>query len=306
MKLAKLLHNPKAGDEAHSKEELISIIESNGFRCIYSSTKTKDWKNIEPEVDFLIAAGGDGTIRSLTKELLHRKVLEKTWPIALLPLGTANNIAKALDVSGTTEEIIQSWHTASVKKYDVGIYDLEKSEFFLEGFGYGIFPYLMQEMKKQGKESIESPEDKMQAALELLHKISLAYEPRKCRLEVDGIDHSGKYLLAEIMNTRSIGPNLLLSPDADPGDGELEVVLVREEDKQHFVSYVESKMNAAERTHVFHTLKGKNVRVSWEGTHVHVDDEILKMKQSAEVQIELRVGLLEFLVPEVHAEAQRK
>lgn len=297
MKLAKLLHNPTAGDEGHSKEELISLIESNGFRCIYSSIKSKGWKNIEPEVDFLIVAGGDGTVRRLTKELLHRKMLAKTWPIALLPLGTANNIAKALDISGTTEEIIQSWHTANAKKYDVGIYDSEKSKFFLEGFGYGIFPYLMQEMKKQGKESIESPEDKMQAALELLHQISLSYEPRKCKLEVDGIDHSGKYLLAEIMNTRSIGPNLFLSRDADPGDGQLEVVLVREEDKQHFASYVASKMKAVEGAHVFDTLKGKNVRVSWEGTHVHVDDKVLKMKKSSEVKIELREGLLEFLVP---------
>jgi diacylglycerol kinase family enzyme len=296
MKVAKLLHNPGAGDEEHTKKKLISIIESNGFKCKYASLKSKSWKDIESKVDFLIVAGGDGTVRQITKELLNRKVLEKTWPIALLPLGTANNIAKALHISGTAEQIIQSWHTATVKKYDVGIYDQAKLKFFLEGFGYGIFPYLMQEMKKQDKESTESPERKMQKALALLHQITLSYEPRHCHLEVDGADHSGKFLLAEIMNTRSIGPNLFISPHADPGDGELEVVLVPEENKERFASYVLSKMSGDEKTHVFRTLKAKSVRISWEGTHVHVDDEILKMNKSTEVQIELKQGLLEFLV----------
>jgi diacylglycerol kinase (ATP) len=70
MKIAKLIHNPTAGDEEHSKKQLISIIEANGFECIYSTTKKKSWKNIEPEVDFIIAAGGDGTVRKITKEVL--------------------------------------------------------------------------------------------------------------------------------------------------------------------------------------------------------------------------------------------
>jgi diacylglycerol kinase family enzyme len=228
--------------------------------------------------------------------LLNRKVLEKTWPIALLPLGTANNIAKALHISGTTEQIIKSWHTATVKKYDVGIYDQAKLKFFLESFGYGLFPYLMQEMKKRGGDSVESPEERMNTALELLHEVTLSYGPRNCQLEVDGVDHSGKFLLAEIMNTRSIGPNLFLSPNSDPGDGELEVVLVPEENKERFASYVSSKMNGDEKIHVFRTFKGKNIQISWDGTHVHVDDEILKMSRSKKVKIELKEGMLEFLL----------
>ncbi len=63
------------------------------------------------KVDFIVAAGGDGTIRKITKELLDRKLSEKTWPIALLPLGTANNIAQTLEINGTSEDIIHSWHS---------------------------------------------------------------------------------------------------------------------------------------------------------------------------------------------------
>jgi len=298
MKVAMLVHNPTAGDEEHSKKDLISMIEKKGYQCVYASTKEKGWK-VKSHIDFLIVAGGDGTVRKIVKKLLKRKVLQKTLPIGLLPLGTANNIAKALDISGTTEETIDSWQTAHRKKFDVGYVTYSKeTNFFLEGLGFGIFPYLMQEMKNQDKESIEDPELKMRAALELLHQIVLSYEPRLCTLEVDGANHSGKYLLAEIMNTRSIGPNLVLAPDADPGDGELEIVLIAEKHKEKFASYLKNKLAGnEEEEYRYDTLKGKNIQISWQGTHVHLDGEIIKAAESTELTIELKEGLVEFLVP---------
>src|SRR5215203_3824216 len=77
MKLAQLLHNPGAGDEEHGKKDLISLIKENGFDCRYSSTKKNILKNLDPEIDFLIVAGGDGTLRSVAKELVERKIIEK-------------------------------------------------------------------------------------------------------------------------------------------------------------------------------------------------------------------------------------
>jgi diacylglycerol kinase (ATP) len=152
-------------------------------------------------------------------------------------------------------------------------------------------------MANQGKNLIEDPEAKMQAALELLHQIALSYEPRKCELEVDGANHSGKFLLAEIMNTRSIGPNLVLSPGSDVSDGELEVVLVPENYKERFASYVLSKVSGVEEKFESSILKGKNIRIAWEGTHIHVDGDVVKTNKAKEVRIELMEGLVEFLVP---------
>jgi diacylglycerol kinase family enzyme len=299
MKVVKLLHNPGAGDEEHSKVELVSTLQAHGFECRYSYTKKKNIaKDIEQDVDVLVIAGGDGTVRDVVEDLLNRKMLEKNWPIGLLPLGTANNIAKTLGIQGKPEEIIGKWKEFRVKKYDVGrLYDLPDSKFFLESFGYGVFPYLMQEMKKAGKESIDSPEKKLKAALELLYDIIIAYEGKACQLEVDGIDHSGTYLLAEVMNTQSIGPNLFLAPQADPGDGHLEVVLVPEHDRAKLASYVQHKLMGIEEDFDFHSITGKNIRICWQGTHVHVDDTVVKLKESTAITIELKEGLLEFFVP---------
>lgn len=45
MKIAKLFHNPKAG-EGHGKDELISQIKAGGFDCRYSSTKGWNWNKV--------------------------------------------------------------------------------------------------------------------------------------------------------------------------------------------------------------------------------------------------------------------
>lgn len=297
MKVARLLHNPGAGDEDHSEKELIPVIEATGLECRYSSTKKNQWKEIETDVDLLIVGGGDGTVRKITKELLDRKMVEKSWPIALLPLGTANNIAKTLGITGEPAEIIRHIHEATIVKYDVGIlFNVKKAEFFLESLGFGIFPFLMMEMIKAKEDKIPTPEEKLRTALTILHRIIQSYEPRECTLIVDGVDHSGRYILTEVMNTRSIGPNLQLAPNADPGDGLFDIVVVPDTDKEKFAAYVLHKLNGNEEDFKFQVIRGTKVSISWKGTHVHVDDEIIKMKEANEVSIELKKGLLEFLV----------
>lgn len=297
MKLVQLVHNPGAGNEEHDKDHLVSLIRANGFECRYSSTKKKEWQGFSAEADFIAIAGGDGTVRRMIKELLCRELLDRQWPIALLPLGTANNIAKTLELEKGPEDLIPTWHSGKIKRFDVGrILNIPASNFFLESFGYGLFPYLMKEMKRRGHEEVDDPEAKMTVALELLYKLTLSYEPRFCQMTIDGVDHSGKFLLVEIMNTKSIGPNLFLSPNADPGDGKLEVVMIHERDKEKFTAYLLSKLNKEEVEYDFAGTDAQHIQLSWDGTHVHVDDEVIKIKKGKEVEIEIREGLLQFMV----------
>lgn len=298
MKKIQLIHNPGSGDENHDKEELIRIIEENGYSCSYNSTKKKDWKDFDRKADIVVIAGGDGTVRKVAAAILDNSLLDRPAPLGLLPLGTANNVSKALNISTDTAATVQSWKGSRSKSFDVGrIYKIDDVQFFLESFGYGVFPYLMQQMRKIGEIADETPEENLARALKVFYEVIQNYEPRFCRLEVDGTDHSGKFLLAEIMNTPSIGPNLVISPLSDPGDGEFEVVLVPEEQKEKFLAYIAGKIENREEVYSFHTLKGKQIRISWEGTHVHVDDEVVKLEEGAEVRIQLKRGLLEFLVP---------
>lgn len=299
MKKAKILHNPEAGDGDTTRRELTRKIASAGFKCSYSSTKQFRWENIETEdIDFLILAGGDGTVRKIADELLSRKVIEKTLPIGLLPFGTANNIAKTLGLNADTDEIVAGWRNPRRKRFDVGkISGLKKPSFFLESFGYGLFPKLMHEMKKQKKDGIDDAKEKLKAALQMLLELIRDGAPKKCKLEINEKDYSGEFLLIEVMNTRSIGPNLNLAPDADPGDGEFDVVLITESQREVFAKYVTEKLNGREVVFDFPILRARDLAILWEGRHSHVDDEYYKLDEPAKIRIEMREGLLEFLLP---------
>jgi diacylglycerol kinase family enzyme len=298
MKVCTLIHNTEAGAEKYNKEQLKAIVENLGFECRYSSTKNKWWKEMQPDTDFIIIAGGDGTIRKVVKKLLNKKPLRKRLPIGLLPLGTANNISKTLGIPGELEELGRTWKEKNIRKFDVGIIDgLDKPAFFLEGFGYGIFPMLMERMREKEDKNFVSLEEEMKYSLEILHQIIMSHKPHDLKLEIDGVDHSGSYLLAEIMNIRSIGPNLTLAPDADPGDGCLEAVLVPESHREQLANYVKNKLNKVENPFVFNSIKAKTIRMQCDANHVHIDDQLLEMTDDVETKIELVEGLLRFFVP---------
>jgi diacylglycerol kinase (ATP) len=298
MKKVKIFHNPGAGEADHTRQVLTEQIESNGFQCVYTSLKDEKWKIEEPGMDILAIAGGDGTVRKVAKKLMRRRLLKGIWPIGLLPLGTANNVATALHLTNDTDLLIQSWQQDNRKKYDVGRICFDKQDdFFLEGFGFGIFPYLITEMLKREKPKVETPEESMQATLEKLLELILVYKARACELIVDGQPLSGKYILLEIMNTRSIGPNIFLSPSSDPGDGIFDLVLIPETDREKFGDYIKNKLAGMEVDYDFHTLPAKEITIRWDGTHVHTDDEVMEISKLEEVRVSIKPSLLEFLVP---------
>ena len=298
MKVSTLIHNPGAGAEKYTKEQLTSRIESLGYECRYSSTKKKGWKNIDPDTDFIIIAGGDGTIRKVVKKLLDRKILQKRFPLALLPLGTANNISKSLGIRGEPEDLAHSWKKESIRKIDVGsVEGLSDVTFFIEGLGYGIFPLLMETMKEKDEKLFLSLDTEINYSLQILHDLILSYQTENLQLEINGVDHSGKYLLAEIMNIRSVGPNLFLAPDANPADGQLEVVLVGEDQREGLANYVLNKLKGIEDPFVFNAIKATTVRLQADKSHLHVDDELIWIDDAAQIKINVFEGILHVFVP---------
>jgi diacylglycerol kinase (ATP) len=298
MPTVQLVHNPGAGDEEHSKKKLLKAIKAHGYTCRYSSTKEKGWDRMEPDVDFIALAGGDGTVRKVTGKLLDRTLLEKQFPIALLPLGTANNVATTLGLKEDTDALIDSWQTAEKKNFDIGIVNgLAEPAFFLEGYGYGLFPCLMQEMKAVEEKDGETPDEEIKRALRVLHGLVQSYEAKHCNLQIDGEDYSDKFLLVEVMNTCSLGPNLHLAPNADPGDGYLNVAVVAENQRADFSQYLLDRIHGHSVPFSYQTYRAQKVSLQWEGKLAHADDELIKVKKSSRVEVEIRAGVLEFMVP---------
>lgn len=87
-----LIHNPKAGDRKHGKKQLMASLIRSGHQAFYHSIKERGWKKaFKKPVDLIIAAGGDGTVHKTAWQIVDSGI-----PLAILPLGTANNLARSL------------------------------------------------------------------------------------------------------------------------------------------------------------------------------------------------------------------
>lgn len=287
-----LFHNPTAGFGDHSKEELLQALNEKEFRTTYVDTKSDDYaENLRAPGELVVIAGGDGTVGKIVKHLLHRNI-----PIGLLPLGTANNIAKSLGIAGTVADIIASWDLSKKKPFDVGVVNGPDGEsFFFESAGFGIFPRLMRQHSKE-QDKKESREEELESALKHVQEIINSAEAHFCTLHVEGQQLSGNYILVEIMNIRLTGPNMDLAPEADPGDGMLDVVLVREEEREKLKDYLANYMRDKDNGYQWQVRHAKEIQVEWSGMHFQKDDEVHQGDAPVRVYISMIPKAIGFLV----------
>jgi diacylglycerol kinase family enzyme len=105
-----LLHNPKAGDGSLNVDSLEAALSRSG--CLVTSFARGDdhfETALRDEWDLVAVAGGDGTVAKAARRLLDRNV-----PLALLPAGTANNVAHSLDLLGGAEDIAANLQGAPI------------------------------------------------------------------------------------------------------------------------------------------------------------------------------------------------
>lgn len=301
MKKAILLHNPGAGEEDHFRTELIQAIENDGYQCEYYLIKTDStWLHRLESVDIIIIAGGDGTIRRMVKDMMDSGSITKTPPITILPMGTANNLSKTLNIDRNLDytQHIQTWRTGKTQPFDLGVIELDttKSDFFLEGAGYGVFPTLMKIMESEDRADSTTVEERLELALKKLHQIVLEAKADNYYLEFDQQVKEGKCLLLEVMNIQSIGPNILLSEDVLLDDGLLNIVLIEENQREEFAAYIKSKLFSKSMQMDWKQFKSDKIVLHSDSPYMHIDDELI---QSAQKPITFTVlkNSLQFIVP---------
>jgi diacylglycerol kinase family enzyme len=302
-----LIHNPGAGRTDHrGAEQLVALIEEAGHSVRYQSSKDDDWDEaLEKPADLVVAAGGDGTVGRVARRMAGRNT-----PLTALPAGTANNISRTLGLVGPApEELVRGWDGARRVKLDIGVAEGPFGKrTFVEGVGLGLFAALLAKSDEKPKsERPKRPKGKhagkaVDGALRRLSECAQDCEALEIAARLDGKDISGRYLLLEAVNLRYVGPSLFLGPDAEPGDGLLDVVLAGEDQRPRLIQYLESWQDNRERLAVLPTLQGKKLEIEWTGVPLHIDDK-LRPKKSAEPdevagRVEVRIeAAVEFLVP---------
>lgn len=298
MKIAQIVHNPTAGNAEHTKKDLLKLVKDAGFKTYYISTDDENWKeDLRTDVDVFFLAGGDGTVHKLATALLKKDLLEtKIPPIRLVPLGTANNISKTLDIN--PDRNLEINIEGEVIQYDCGrVKGLPEEDLFFESIGLGIFPELIQEMKKKDLENTDR-EKKLELTLRVLLKIVKNFKAQPVTIDLDDISITGCFLMVELMNIKYVGPNLELAPHAHPGDGHFDLVLIAEANRRKFISYLEKMIDKKDHQgdirEFSRSLKVKNVKMHWQEASIHVDDDFIDDKAGKSFSAEIEPGALNF------------
>lgn len=296
-----LVHNPAAGDDGQpDRDALLTMIRAAGHTVRYRSSQDPRLADtLRRPADLVAIAGGDGTVARVAKMAHGRRV-----PLAVLPTGTANNIATMLGlVSLPLERQPPRWANAQRIKLDVGrAAGPWGSKRFVEAFGLGVLPFGMHKAEASAASAARS------AAREAVTDGVTAMRSALCNCAavpvcatLDGRDISGRYLLLEAMNISFVGPNLKLAARADPGDGQLDVILVTETERDLLDRYLAAQERGASRAAALPARRGRNLQIEWDGFAVHIDDKRWPTRRPAsrigKIDITFYQDGVEFLVP---------
>jgi diacylglycerol kinase family enzyme len=262
--LATLIYNPLArGAGAAGSEALLEALAQAGFEPRHLATES------EADLDealrnargLIVVAGGDGTFRAVATRVLGLDV-----QLAIVPMGTANNIARTLGITGSPQEVISGLSNPRERLMDVGQMRTPwGDDCFLEGAGFGLFAEtLAQYNPEEGKSIVR--------ALRALTETLATRQPHHFHLTLDGRDISGPYLMVEALNTTAIGTRLKLAPHADPSDGLLEIVRVREELRPGLLRYAAALVREElDELPAVEVERGRRLVIAWDGFPIHVD-----------------------------------
>jgi diacylglycerol kinase family enzyme len=81
--------------------------------------------------------------------------------------------------------------------------------------------------------------------------------------------------MVEVLNTRATGSRLKLAPDADPGDGLLDVVCIREDDCDNLLRYAKAVLDEKlDELPSVESYRGRQPQLVWDGFPVHLDAKV--------------------------------
>src|SRR5688500_18665886 len=233
------IYNPEAGSQTVTRRRFVALLERAGYDATHFSAKGDRWKEaLEDPGDLVVVAGGDGTTAKVAKRLAGRGI-----PLAILPAGTANNIARSLGLDASLESLIARWSTATPTPVDLGLARGPwGEELFIEACGLGVFPQMLEIAAAREKMSAaERAARPRKRGVELMIEHVGSSLAHRWSVMLDGRDLSGDYIMLEAMNIRHIGAGIELAPDADPTDGMLDVLAVREEDRAAFMVHLHER-----------------------------------------------------------------
>lgn len=235
------------------------------------------------KVDLIVVAGGDGTVSKILSALPDRSI-----PLAIIPTGTANDIARSLGISGAPEDLIRTWDLKRRLRLDIGnAHGPWGCRPFAEGVGFGAFADSLRRAPDV------SGRAKLRAGREAFAEAVRDAGPLPLEVELDGKALPDDLLLVEAMNVPLTGPRLPIAPEAEPGDGKFHVSWLptgRRAVMQRWLAKVAGRPPLDQAS-------AQEVRVTGGGVMMRIDDDCCWLEPESEVTLRLEGEPIQILAP---------
>jgi YegS/Rv2252/BmrU family lipid kinase len=258
-KRIKLILNPIAGGGRALKilPAVVGILERGDCKVdVFKTSKRGDAQGVGADVpagcQAVVAMGGDGTINEVAHGILESG---SDVPLGIIPLGTANVLARELNIPLDPEQACRVIAGGNTRRIDVGR-DEHKYFVLMAGVGFDAEVVKILESNRKGAISV------LAYAVPILTAF-WQYDFPRFSVEVDGKslgEGAGSVLIS---NTRRYTPPMMITNRACVDDGELDILIFRETGKLKLLKYTAGALFwMADRFYDVTYVKGKEIVVN--------------------------------------------
>lgn len=222
MKKVKFIYNPYSGENIilNELDKVLKIHQQSGYQVVpYRIQRDKDvleaFDDIDSDFAYILIAGGDGTVDSVVNAMMKKNI---KLPIAILPVGTANDFAKFIGMSFNIKEACKKIVKSTPKAVDIGKIN---DKYFINVASTGLFTDVSQKTDVNLKNTIGKLAYYIKGIEELPN-----FRRLKVSLRSKEISFDGEMYLLLIFNGQTAG-NFKLATNADVSDGMLDVIVFK-------------------------------------------------------------------------------
>lgn len=284
--------NPRSGNREGGRLEVLISEESReqGFEyLIYRLQSSNEEKSIRKEIasyspDVIAVAGGDGTV-NLLSGILHGEEI----PLLIIPLGSANGMAKEIGIGNRTDNALKLISTGVRKKIDL----LKINGHICIHLGdVGLNASIVQRFDKDPKRGLWT------YARHLFKELFLVRD-YKFTITLDNEPMKRKAVSVTFANASKYGTGAVINPLGQIDDGKFEVVIIKPFPKIHLLSITWKmfigRLQTSEFVEVF-SCKKAIIQTS-KKTTLQVDGEI--KGKSKEITVDILPAALLLIIPEI-------
>ncbi|MEZ5289166.1 MAG: diacylglycerol kinase family protein [Vicinamibacterales bacterium] len=275
-----VFYNNDAGSSV-SADDIRRLIEDNGHQLVHLVEKSEGLPRIfDQAADVVVAAGGDGTVASVARAVAGRSI-----PLAVLPLGTANNIAISLGCNGPLDALVAHWARVAPVKTDLGVATGPWGDRrFVEGVGGGLVARAISTMDATPIADDTPTHERIRMALGAYLDELSTLKARPWTLRLDGTLVEDDFLLVEVLNIQSIGPNFAIAHCAELSDGQFTVVLARETEREQLCAYWRARIEGQAPALSLDTRHATQVIID-HGDDMHIDDTLFPAAEDGAIRL---------------------